>query len=72
MFGERFDELKAVLGECLADAIDDLAVVDGVVDVVAFAGFAEVVANFDVEENGLRHHAFPFRYAEFGLYADLF
>ena len=60
MFGQSFNKREMTIGYAVANALDDLAVVDSVFDPVGFARLAVRQADFQVELYGLRSFVLPF------------
>ena len=69
-FGEGFQQLVVgACGEC-ADAVADGGVIEGVGNVVAFAGDTGIGAQFAIYNQGLLHGAFMGQNADDGSYLD--
>jgi hypothetical protein len=71
VLGERLQQLEALLGELLRDALDDLAVMDRVVDVVGAADRVARDADLDVHLERLRALLFPLVDSHPGIDAKL-
>jgi len=59
VLGECFEQLELALGEVFRDALDDFAVVDGVVDVIGAAHLVARDADLDLHLERLRALLLP-------------